>query len=253
MKYVTIREHLRELATAQLKPGDKLPSERELVEQFAVSRMTIRQAIDDLEAEGVVERSQGRGTFVAQPKMDLQVRLTSFDEEMRRRGMQPTSLVLDASMVRPPADVAASLEVETNSEVCYLKRVRLADGVPIAVSENWTLPELADELLETEHPPSIYTTLIARGLPPSWAEDLMEAVPIEDKDARLLNVPSGSAGMLITRRTYSQSYPVDVSRALYRGDRYAVWAPVSPPMPALVPPRRRHLSETAAPLQRRRP
>ena len=85
-KYLRVREYLLGLIAQGLEPGAPLPSERELCETFSVSRMTVRQAIDTLIVDGVLERHQGRGTFVAPPKLDLQPRLTSFSEEMRRRG-----------------------------------------------------------------------------------------------------------------------------------------------------------------------
>jgi len=85
-KYVIVRNHLLDLVRNGLANGSPVPSERELCEQFEVSRMTVRQAIDTLVVDGVLERHQGKGTFVAPPKLDLQVRLTSFTQEMRRRG-----------------------------------------------------------------------------------------------------------------------------------------------------------------------
>ena len=85
-KYVIVRNHLLELVRNGLASGSPVPSERELCEQFEVSRMTVRQAIDTLVVDGVLERHQGRGTFVSPPKLDLQVRLTSFTQEMQRRG-----------------------------------------------------------------------------------------------------------------------------------------------------------------------
>ena len=85
-KYVVVREHLLALIDQGLKPGAPMPSERELCELFGVSRMTVRQAVDTLVVDGVLKRHQGKGTFVASPKVDLQLRLTSFTEEMQRRG-----------------------------------------------------------------------------------------------------------------------------------------------------------------------
>ena len=93
-KYVIVRNHLLELIRNGLASGSPVPSERELCEQFEVSRMTVRQAIDTLVVDGVLERHQGRGTFVAPPKLDLQVRLTSFTQEMQRRGMEPGVVML---------------------------------------------------------------------------------------------------------------------------------------------------------------
>ena len=98
-KYVVVREHLLALIAQGLEPGAPMPSERELCELFGVSRMTVRQAVDTLVVDGVLKRHQGKGTFVASPKVDLQLRLTSFTEEMRRRGMTPGAVFLIAATV----------------------------------------------------------------------------------------------------------------------------------------------------------
>ena len=94
-----MREHLLALIAQGLKPGAPMPSERELCELFGVSRMTVRQAVDTLVVDGVFKRHQGKGTFVASPKVDLQLRLTSFTEEMQRRGMIPGAVFLIAATV----------------------------------------------------------------------------------------------------------------------------------------------------------
>lgn len=260
-KHVVVREYLRGLVDDELGPGDRIPSERDLCQRFGVSRMTVRQAVDALVVDGVLDRVQGRGTFVAQHKVDMQLRLTAFDDEMRRRGMEPSSRVLRAATMPAPRDVAAALELEPGAEVVYLRRVRLADGAPMALEENWCPRALlpgtsanaftgtpatglagttvdgaqSDGSLD-EPPPSVFAALTAAGYPPSWGEDTIEAVSLSPAEAQLLGTRPGAAAMRITRRTFSVDVPVDFSRALYRGDRYALWAPVSPPRPTLVPP-----------------
>lgn len=239
MKYVTVREHLRELIADGLPVGAPIPSERELCEQFGVSRMTVRQAVDALVVEGALERVQGRGTFVAQPKVDLQLRLTPFEEEMRRRGMEPGTTVLRAERTQPPADVAAALERTPAEEVYHLLRIRLADGTPMALEETWVPAILAPDLLAQGPPPDVFGALTARGLAPSWGEDTIEAVRIGPAEADMLDVRPGAPGLRIGRRTFSGDVAVEYTRSLYRGDRYSLWVPVSAPSPALVPPHRR--------------
>jgi GntR family transcriptional regulator len=235
MKYVTVRDYLRDLIADGLPVGASIPSERELCERFGVSRMTVRQAVDALVVEGALERVQGRGTFVAQPKVDLQPRLTGFDEEMRRRGLTPGSVVLEASRAAAPPDVAAALERTAEEEVFHVRRIRLADGSPMALEESWTPVALVPGLVEA--PTDVLSELRAHGLEPSWGEDTIEAVTVGAADAALLDVEAGAAGLRISRRTFSGDAAVDLTRSLYRGDRYSVWVPVTAPRPALVPPR----------------
>lgn len=251
MKYLTVRDHLRGLIADGLAVGQAIPSERELCEQFKVSRMTVRQAVDALVVEGLLERVQGRGTFVAQPKVDLQLRLVSFPEEMRRRGLEPSLRVLAAERTTAPHPVADALDLPTGVEVYYLRRLRLADGLPMAVEENWVPVGLVPGLLDGEAHPSVYESLTARGLAPTWGEDTIEAVQLEPEVAGHLDIAAGSAGLRIRRRTFSGDLAVDYAVSIYRGDRYSLWVPVSAPGPTLVPSRRRLVasrrsSQTAA-------
>ena len=132
-KYVIVRNHLLDLVRNGLANGSPVPSERELCEQFEVSRMTVRQAIDTLVVDGVLERHQGKGTFVAPPKLDLQVRLTSFTQEMQRRGMEPGVVMLQAETVASDETVAEALELEVGAEVHHLRRLLTANAIPMAI------------------------------------------------------------------------------------------------------------------------
>ena len=98
-KYLVVRDHLAGLVAQELRVGDAIPSERHLSQQFGLSRMTVRQAVDTLVTDGVLVREQGRGTFVAPQRIDFEMRLTTFGEEMRRRGMEPATTVLSAQVV----------------------------------------------------------------------------------------------------------------------------------------------------------
>ncbi|MFC4556196.1 GntR family transcriptional regulator [Georgenia faecalis] len=238
MKYVTVREYLRGLISDGLEIGTSIPSERELCESFGVSRMTVRQAVDALVVEGLLERIQGRGTFVAQPKVDLQARLTAFDDEMRHRGMAPGSEVLSADRTSAPPEVAAALECGTDEDVYVVRRVRLADGIPMALEESWTPAAILPGPVDAVPPTDLQATLAAQGLTPTWGEDTIDAVTVRGKEAKALGISPGAAGLRICRRTFSGDIAVEYTRSVYRGDRYALWVPVTAPSAALVPPRR---------------
>lgn len=170
LKYMRVRDYLRSLVTHELEVGDVIPSERLLCERFGVSRMTVRQAVDALVVEGLLEREQGRGTFVAPSKVDLEVRLVSYGEEMRRRGMEPSSLILAAEEVAAAPDVADALDLAPGEQVFYLHRVRLADGEPMAIEQSWVPLHLVPGLFDGDVPDSIYGELRSRGLAPSGAK-----------------------------------------------------------------------------------
>lgn len=245
MKYLTVRDHLRSLIADGLAVGAAIPSERELCERFDVSRMTVRQAVDALVVEGLLERVQGRGTFVAQPKVDLQLRLASFPEEMRRRGMEPSFRVLAAERMNAPRQVAQALDLSEGAEVHYLRRLRLADGLPMAMEENWVPVAVVPHLPELT--PSVYEALRAKGLPPTWGEDVIEAVQLEAEVAGHLGLAVGAAGLHIQRRTFSGDLAVEYAGSIYRADRYSLWVPVTAPGPTLVPAGRRQAVAAGGP------
>ena len=234
-KYLAVRDHLVRLVTTELKVGDAIPSERALKDEFGVSRMTIRQAVDALVTEGVLVREQGRGTFVAPQRMDFEMRLTTFGEEMRRRGLEPTTEVLTAHTVAATADVATALEIEPGDLVHFLYRVRSADGTPVAIEQAWIPAALAPGLFDDGPPASVYERLRALDLDPSWGEETLAADLATDVEASLLGLTSAPAVMRAERRTYADVGAVMLSRACYRGDRYSVWVPLRAPRPALVP------------------
>ena len=199
MKYVTVRDYLVELIDTRLSVGDVVPSERELAERFGISRMTVRQAVDSLVSSGMLERRRGSGTYVRAPKVDVQSRISSFSEEMRQRGMIPGTRVLRGEELSATPDVAVWLGIESGEPVYYVYRVRLADGVPMAVEKTWIAVRVMPDLLTHGVPTSIYGAMAAAGLVPTWGEDAIEAVSGDALVCEHLQIPVGSAVLAINR------------------------------------------------------
>ena len=235
LKYVRVRDYLRSLVTHELAVGDAIPSERLLCERFGVSRMTVRQAVDALVVDGLLEREQGRGTFVAPTKLDLEVRLSSFGEEMRRRGMEPSSKVLATEEVTASPDIADALELLPGERVFYLYRVRYADGEPMAIEQTWVPSRLAPSFFADGAPDSVYGELRSRGLEPDWGEDTVAATEVDPEDAGLLGLRPGRAVLRLTRRTFAGEIACAYSRSSYRADRYMLWVPLRAPKRTLTP------------------
>jgi GntR family transcriptional regulator len=238
LKYLRVRDYLRTLATQELDAGDPLPSERELCDRFGVSRMTVRQAVDALVVDGVLERVHGRGMFVARPKVDLQVRLTSFSEEMRRRGMTPSVKHLRAEVVPADTRIAAALEIDPADPVVHLHQLRFADGEPMSVQHCWLAEALVPNIVDPP-PESLYAELDRRGVLPVWGEDAVEAGEADAEEAALLGIGKGRAVLRIFRRAFSRDLAVEFSEAVYRADRYTLWVPVARPQPSIIPSQRR--------------
>jgi GntR family transcriptional regulator len=216
-----------------------IPSEREVAQKYGVARMTVRQAVESLVAEGRLFKVAGKGTFVARPKLDLQARLTSFGEEMSRRGMTSSSSVLAFARVGANAHLARALSVEAGESLVYLERLRNADGVPMAVERAWIPERLVPGIADRPAPTSIYAALSQQyGLVPDWGEDVIEAAVADQELAVLLAIKTGSPVLHIERHSYADARLLAYSVSVYRADRYQIWVPLARPMPPITNPRK---------------
>jgi GntR family transcriptional regulator len=227
-KHVQVREYVRELISGA-DPGSPAPSERELVQHFGVARMTVRQALDALVAEGLLERVPGRGTFVARAGADAQVQLSSYTEDMQRRGMMPGSRTLLARMEAAGPGVARALEIREGDKVVHWQRLRLADGVPMCVEDAYLADSIAPRFLEQGLPESLYVELRRRDLLPTWGEDSVESAVARGDEAELLGISRGEPVLRIARRAFAGNIAVEVSRSTYRADRFTLWVPLTRP------------------------
>ena len=212
----------------QWKPGDRLPSESGLEELFKVSRTTVRQALGDLVSQGRLTRARGRGTFVAQPRIQQTLtQLTGFTQDMLARGKQPGSRLLQSEVTAAPVSAARALGIEPGEEALLVRRLRLADGAPMAVETSFLiLPVCLGLLGEDLSTQSLYD-LLARKLNiiPSRARQQIEAVACPKPEAALLGIPKGTPVLHIQRTTFAQSgNPFEMAESYYRGDRYIFFA-----------------------------
>ncbi|MGH2401788.1 MAG: GntR family transcriptional regulator [Candidatus Limnocylindria bacterium] len=238
-RYRTIERVLRERISV-LRPGDQLPSDSQLCAEFAVSRMTARNAMQRLADEGLVSRLPGRGSFVAEPSAHRRAdRLMSFSQEMLRQGRTPSSRVV-AREIRPAGErEAEALRIPLGAPVVHLRRVRCADDRPIALEtavleRGASVAVMAADLRGG----SLHAALLAAGhsLRRGTATIRAEAATIED--AQLLGTVPG-APMLVERRVIldAAGRPIEATESRYPADRYGldVWFDVEEP--ALSPPR----------------
>src|SRR3954447_14840789 len=221
-------EQLREILeahAASLQPGSPLPSERELADRYRVARMTVRGEIERLASEGVIYRAHGRGTFVAEPRVAQALALTSFTEDMRGRGMTPSSRVLAQEPIAASAAMAARLELGRRARIIRLDRVRLADGVPMAYEQAYLPAARFPGVEETDFSGmSLFDQLAER-----WSVELGDAdqrvvaTAIEAEEAALLDVPEGQPGLRFRTLTRDRTQlPVYYAVSLFRGDRYEI-------------------------------
>jgi GntR family transcriptional regulator len=213
---------MRSLAAGDLSPGARLPSEDNLVERYAVSRTTIRTAIQNLVTRGLVEIRRGKGTFVTEPAITQELtELTGFVEDMEKLGRRPTAKVLDRRMVAASETVARQLGLQRGITVARIQRVRLADGVPLSFDETYLPAALGEKIMaeDLEKEP-IFSLLEQKySTPLLEAEYRLAAVASHGTVARALGISAGSPIFLIERTTFSKRHrPVDYERLYYRGD-----------------------------------
>jgi GntR family transcriptional regulator len=219
-----LREILEGLVVS-LGPGAELPSERLLAEHFALARMTVRTETDRLVTEGLVYRLQGRGTFVAEPRVAQAVVFSSFSEDMRARGMTPGAVVRSRELIEAGPFLARSLEVAPGAPVAEFERLRTADGAPMALERVYLpaqrFPGIAEAKLEDG---SLFELLAERyDTRLSGADQRVVAVAIESGEAKLLGVDAGVPGLRFhTLARDTKGVPVYYATSLFRGDRYEI-------------------------------
>lgn len=216
-----IKQYIEERA---LKDGDLIPSERELCETFAVSRMTVRQAIDMLVDEEILERQRGRGTFVTSPKFSQSLTvLTSFTLDTVTRGMVPTSKVVFCGVVPAAPQVAERLQIKPGDDVVQVARVRYADGEPHAYECSNLLCEMASPLLDIDLTNrSLYRTLNeVCGLHLVKARELIEAKLCPPEIGGFIKVPPQALTFFIRRITFNEAgRAVEYVESHYRTDKF---------------------------------
>jgi GntR family transcriptional regulator len=205
-------------------PGDPLPSESELATRFGVSRMTARQAVQNLAAEGLVQRRRGAGTFVApRPIHRHEGSLLSFTEDMRRRGMKASSRLLEAGLHAATTADLDALRLPDGARVVAISRLRLADGVPMAI-EHAALPaECAGVLADDLERGSLHESLAAHGRTPSISRSWIRARIATAAESRLLGI-APRAALLVERRIIydTEGTALEHTETAYNADNYAI-------------------------------
>lgn len=211
-----------EIARGMLAPGQGLPPEREMASLTGLSRVTVRKAVQSLVRSGQLVQRRGSGTFVA-PRVERVEQalsmLTSFSEDMARRGKTVRSVWLSRALHAPAPEEMMVLGLSAQDRVARLERVRLADEVPMAIERAALASSTLPDPMAVEG--SLYAVLARRGLRPTRAVQRISAANLGAFDARLLEVPAGAAALRIERVSYLPSgRVVEFVRSVYRGDAY---------------------------------
>lgn len=224
--YYQLKEIIQEMIeNGEYKPGDPIPPERELCEIHSISRMTVNKAIMALVNEGVLYREQGKGTFVAQPKINHQLnRLKGFTEEMREKGLNTETEILSYEIKKATKENRINLNLdETQEMVIEIKRLRKVEKEPFSIETVWIpsdlCPDMNREMIENN---SLYELLRKRyGYKLEYAKQTIEPINLDDYDSKLLNVDNNRLALLFRRTTFTdKGKPIEHTKAIYRGDKY---------------------------------
>lgn len=225
-KYFQLASILKnQIDEGEWKPRQSIPSERHLELQYKVSRPTVRQAIEYLEKQGYLYREHGRGTFVSPQKLQKKMlELTSFTEDLLRKGIQPNQIIRSIYQVVPPEKILSRLELPLESSVLRIERIRLGNDVPIGLQTSYVV--LGDDQHIDENDLQQYGSLYRvmeekLNIIPTEADETLEVTLATPEEAALLQVKAGAPLLLNERLTFDQNRkPVEFVKILYRGDRY---------------------------------
>lgn len=227
-KPVPLYHQLKELLQDRIElgewhPGSRIPTEKELAVEYGISQITVRQAMAKLSAEGLVERRQGRGTFACQASVSRDLlRLAGFSDGLARSGVEVETKLLAAGKGAASAGVARRLGVAPGQPVIRIVRVRSREGIPMALQTSHLDYALCQPLLGHDLEKESLFRLLTEvcGLEFVRAEEVVSAVAVDDYEAGILSVASGSPALLVQRTTFDRKgRPVEFVKSVLRGDR----------------------------------
>jgi DNA-binding GntR family transcriptional regulator len=205
----------------ELLPGQRLDNEIDLADQFGLSRPTLRKAIEELVAKGLLVRKRGVGTQVVQGQLNRPVELSSLHDDLTKSLQRPSTLVMSCGMVSADADVSQALGLSVGETVLAIERVRLARDEPLAIMHNWLPAAFSDITSDALSQRGLYDLMRAFGVHMRIANQRIGAIAASPSQARLLGVKRGAPLLTMERITYDDTGgPVELGRHVYRAETY---------------------------------
>lgn len=206
-----------------MREEDQLPSEREICEKFNVSRATVRQAMQEMEQEGYIYRSHGKGTFVAPQKVNQELlKFYSFTEEMKKMGKNPSSIVLSFELIDCDKKISKNLAIEENKKVYKIVRLRLADNKPMMLETTYLpydrFPDIKRDELEKTAMYDVFTQRFAVKI--TSAKEKFQPVTTNAEEAKYLQISKGIPSLKIQRFTYENDHIIEYTVSIARGDKF---------------------------------
>jgi len=203
--------------------GDRLPTENDFHEKYNLSRSTIRHALSDLEREGFIDRHPGKGTIVCHKRIKPEImKLSSFSDDMKARGMKAQSKTIEMKLVEPPQQVREGYGIQTDEQVWLVRRLRSANGKPMALQDLYIPPDLQISARDLQRMQSYYQLIKENhDISPAYATEVLSAKSADKEDAELMDIDQGDPLIFIWRVTYAQDESVlEVVKIKYIAERY---------------------------------
>jgi GntR family transcriptional regulator, histidine utilization repressor len=222
--YSRVKQHLKAgLAAGRWPPGALMPSEADLVAQFGVSRMTVNRALRELQGEGLVQRTQGVGTFAAPlHKVSSTLTITDLHDEIESRGHRHEPRVHVQRTERAPAALAAQLGLDPGDTVFHTLIVHFENGVALQCEDRYVNPAAAPGYLDNDFTRTTATHVLFDSTALWRAQYSIEAARATPQEAQLLGVAEDTACLILVRRTFTRERPITIARLVHPGQRYAL-------------------------------
>ena len=228
--YAKVKQHLKAgLASGRWAPGALMPSEAELVAEFGVSRMTVTRALRELQAEGLVDRAQGVGTFAAQlHRVSSQLTIRDLHDEIVARGHQHHAVVHVQRAEPATAALAAQLAVAPGAEVFHTLIAHFENGQPLQCEDRFVNPAVAPRYLEADFTRTTPTHVLFQSTALWRAQYSIEAAWPTGQEARLLNIAADAPCLIMVRRTFTREAPITIARLVHPGSMYSLHGEFQP-------------------------
>ena len=220
--YQQVKDHVvRHIADGQLKPGDRIPSEQDLVAAFGIARMTVNRALRELAEQGKIVRVAGVGSFVAQEKpRSTLLHIANIADEIRQRGHDHRCELVSLARVAAPLDVASALDLRIGESVYALQCVHFEDAVPVQLEDRHVNPRMAPDFIRQDFTQALPSEYLVQHVPYDEIEHVVDAILPTPQQAELLQMPVTEPCLMLTRRTWSNGVPVTLVRCLHPAQRY---------------------------------
>ena len=223
-KYAQVKEDVRrKILSKEWAGGCRIPAEAEFCEMFGVSRITVRKALEELQAEGYLEKIQGKGTYVRNRMVEQRLsKFYSFSEELRKQGMKEKAEVVELTTVSASEELANELQVEPGTPVLRVFRIRRTEHGPYAVENSYIPRNLVGNITkEMINENGLYKTLEKFGVLVNSAQETFKAINVNKEQSKLLNVRIDAAAIALTRTAFSGSTVVEYCISIVRGDFFS--------------------------------